>query len=100
MRTQTRFRVSCKMVKQIHGNYPDMYRRRGIPLTCPTCPPATVAPGKEEAGPRDTQVHVMTACEEFTDMREGMDFSKDNDIAEFFKKVTERGMDLEDIERT
>ena len=40
---------------------------------------------------------VLTECVEFADIREGMDTNSDRELAELFRKVVERRMDLHNL---
>ena len=75
------FRLRTKMIEGIRGNFKNMYP--GDKGNCEGC-------GKV----LETQAHVVV-CEEFSDIREGLDMSKDRDMVKYFKGVLERRRDNE-----
>ena len=100
-----RFRIASKLVPTIRKNYSSKYRRRGQPLTCPTCtqlnlPPSsssvTAVPGETDSAPLHSQSHILNDCIAVSDLRSECEPSDDNSLAEFFKKVVARHMELEE----
>ena len=73
------FRIRSHMVKDIPGNFKNMYRRRGTEtdgLLCPDC-------GGEEIL---TQSHCL-ACPAWSELRQGLEMTNINDLVIFFRKL-------------
>ena len=73
------FRIRSQMVKDIPGNFKNMYRVRGTVkdgLTCPDCR------GEEIM----TQSHCL-ACPAWSELRQGLDITDINDLVVFFRKL-------------
>ena len=93
------------MVPELRANFPSKYRRQGLSLSCPSCtepssPASQGTTGSETAGregARDSQAHVMYDCSAFSDLRETYDLDNDREVAQFFKAVVARRMDLEEL---
>ena len=100
------FRVSSHLVPYIKGNYPSKFRRAGKPLTCPSCPPEDPASssGTRESNHEDlqpplhSQTHVGTTCLLVSDLRSDYRPDDDKSVAEFYKKVVARHMELEEFQ--
>ena len=100
------FRVSSRLIPYIKANYPSKYRRQGKPLTCPSCPPSASVPAsgtqgssqEEVSPPLHSQTHVGTACILVSDLRSEYRQDDDKSVAEFFKRVTARHMELEEFQ--
>ena len=100
------FRVSSRLIPFIKANYPSKYRRQGKPLTCSSCPPAASAsasgtqePSQEEmTQPIHSQTHVGTTCLLVSDLHSEYRPDDDKSVAEFFKKVIARHMELEEFQ--
>ena len=94
-----RFRVASKLVPTILGNFASKYRRRGQSLTCPAC----LSPGhgsSEQEGrnqPLHSQSHILTDCVAVSDLRAECDPQDDVSLADFFKKVVARNMEIEEF---
>ena len=76
--TRMAFRVRCKMVKDIPGNFKQKYKKEG--LTCKYC----------NGGDVMSQSHCVE-CPACSDLREGLDLMNILDMVKFFQKLlTER----------
>ena len=97
-----RFRVSSKLVPTILANFSSKYRRRGQSLTCPSCSALTPDRSEQEDSigqtePLHSQSHILTECVAVRDLREECEPRDDFSLAEFFKKVVARNMEIEDL---
>ena len=96
------FRISSKLVPTIRNNYPSKYRRRGIPLTCPTCsnPSLSTTSGPKTSDtappPLHSQSHILTDCLGVSDLRAECNEKDDKSLAIFFRKVVARQMEIEE----
>ena len=85
---------------KVTGNFPSKYRRRGKSLACQLCSgnlAGASGEGEGEGGsslPLHSQSHIFT-CEGLRDLRDECEPTDDNSLAEFFKKVVARNMDIE-----
>ena len=73
------FRIRSQMVKDIPGNFKNMYRVRGTEndgLACPDCG------GKEIM----TQSHCL-ACPAWAEQRQGLEMTNINDLVVFFRRL-------------
>ena len=95
-----RFRVASKLVPTILANFASKYRRRGQSLACPSCSAphhATSSDGEERNQPLHSQSHILTDCAAVSDLRAECEPRDDFSLAEFFKKVVARNMEIEDF---
>ena len=70
------FRTRTNMLEGFKGNFKNWYL--GENIKCEGC--------NQEL---DTQGHVVD-CEEYADIKEGLDLTKDSDLVQFFKNVLKR----------
>ena len=100
------FRIASKLVPTIRKNYSSKYRKMGQPLTCPSCTqmsPAqsqsavTATEGETDPAPLHSQSHILNDCIAVSDLRTECEPSDDHSLAEFFRKVVARHMELEDV---
>ena len=101
---RTLFRISSALVPTIKAYYPNKYRRRGIPLTCPSCPPLSSASASSENSstmeprggepPLHSMSHILEDCLLVSDLRSECTVSDDKSLADFFKRVVTRHMEL------
>ena len=101
------FRVSSHLVPYIKANYPSKFRRAGKSLHCPACPPVDSVPAsssdtqetsqEELLPPIHSQTHVGTTCLLVSDLRS--DYRPDDDklVAEFYKNVVARHIELDEF---
>ena len=94
-----RFRVASRMVPTIPANFPSKHRKRGQSLTCPSCSdPGVAGSGEEAQEPRLhllSQSHLLHHCEAVQDLRGECDPQDDRSLAEFFKQVVARNMEID-----
>ena len=87
------FRLSSLMVDGIRTHHSSKYRRRGIPLSCPSCSiPITTENDNLVMvpidAPRDDVKHIMTECVKYEEMKENRDiFNSESDLISFFQDV-------------
>ena len=94
------FRVATKLVPTILANFPSKYRRRGQSLTCPSCSTpvsSELEVGEQQMEPLHSQSHILTECEAVRDIRDECEPQDDFSLAQFFKKVVARNMEIEDL---
>ena len=72
------FRIRCELVKDIKGNFKDMYRKKGgeKELLCEDCDSNTI----------QTQSHCME-CPQWVELRRGLEMSKIEDVVVFFQQM-------------
>ena len=78
------YRVKCKMVESIRGNFPQKYRKDS--LTCQSCKhlyPSNPSPDTI----RDSQSHLLESCAAFTQTRSFFNLDTDIGIVNFLKEV-------------
>ena len=87
------FRLSSLMVDGIRTHHSSKYRRRGIPLSCPSCSiPITTKNDNLVMvpidAPRDDVRHIMTEWVKYEEMKENTDiFNSESDLISFFQDV-------------
>ena len=92
-----RYRISSSMVSSVRSKY----RRLGKSLTCPSCRDVSAdcsntnqtlnSEDKPQPTPRDSQIHIMTECCAYDDLRvKYEDLSHDSNLISFFREVVER----------
>ena len=93
------FRVALKMVPTILANYVLKYRKRGQSLACPSCStPCSISSDQQDMNqPLHSQSHILTDCVAVSDLRDECDQEDDQSLAEFFKRVVARNMEIEDL---
>ena len=105
------FRVSTKMIR-VPANFPSQYRRRGLPITCPSCTELTPLPNHrpnmsvpvEEAvhdpnpPPVLSQSHLLNDCVAVSDIRAECSLDSVESISLFFQKVFARNLEIEDLD--
>ena len=90
------FRVTSQMVPTVRKNFTQKYKSKS--LKCPSC-----QSGSKDDKEDDTQSHLIYECEAFTDLREQLDPDDAGSLAEFFKEVISRRLELgedQDFETT
>ena len=96
------FRVAAKMI-MIPANFPSLYRRRGLSLTCPSCMGLSSAePSRDEQDshppaphPLLSQSHLLTDCVAVSDIRAECSLRDEESIALFFLKVLARNLEID-----
>ena len=87
------FRLSSLMVDGIRTHHSSKYRRRGIPLSCPSCSRPVTTENDNLVmvpidAPRDDVKHIMTECVKYEEMKENRDiFNSESDLISFFQDV-------------
>ena len=103
------FRVHSRLVPTIRKNYASLYRRKGKPLTCPSCTMSSSNPtlplnttttessssNPSPPQPVHSQSHLLTSCEAVRDIREECQpWEDDKSLAEFFRQVVARHLEM------
>ena len=79
------FKVRCKMVEDIPGNFKEKYKRKGTDgLMCSYC----------GEGKMMTQNHCLD-CQAWTEMRKGLDLTNISDLVVFFRKMLDERTRME-----
>ena len=77
----------------------------GQPLSCPSCSElnrsltsrsATGELGEPSSTPLHSQTHILSDCEAVVDLRNECNPEDDKSLADFFRKVVARNMELEE----
>jgi hypothetical protein len=83
--TRMAFKIRCKMVPDIPGNFKQKYKKKGTDgLLCSYC-----GEGKEMS-----QNHCLD-CSAWTELRKGLDLTNISDLVAFFRKLLEERARLE-----
>ena len=108
------FRVHCHLVPTIKKNFSSKYRRRGVPLTCPSCSKPSVSSSlpvnrsmtgsssplsTPASPPSHSQSHLLSACEAVRDIRDEClpgPVGDDKSLAQFFKRVVARHLEMDE----
>ena len=109
------FRFHSKLIPSIRKTYSSKYRRKGIPLTCPSClKKSTSLPSvislnltssetrnhdsfsAPSSPPLHTQSHLLTSCVAVKDIRDECMPGEwdDKTLAVFFRKVVSRHLEM------
>ena len=86
------------MVESVRTHFPNKYRRKNKPLSCPSCSDNPISDDKNpddlRNAPKDDLKHIMTECIMYEEMRTNRDIlTSDTDLVAFFKDVTEYRLD-------
>ena len=86
------FRASSRIIPTIKACYPSKYRRQGIPLTCPSCTPASSIAASQSSSttesregvspPLHSLTHILEDCELVSDLRANCTVSDDHSLAD------------------
>ena len=92
------FKVAAKVVPTIRGNFPSKYRRREQTIICPSCSSGEPdGEGTSDKKQIQSQSHILEFCESVRDLREQCDPTNDTSLAEFFRKVVARNLEIEEL---
>ena len=86
--SKMRLRAKLSMVQTVRNNFHNNKKFKAEKFQCPNCLSIGIA---EQM---DSQSHLLTSsCEANSDLREGRDFSRDQDICDFFRELVNRRME-------
>ena len=79
-------RSNLRMVKTIRNNFRSNKKYKAEHYQCPDCVSMGIIPAMT-----DTQEHVLTtACVANSDLRQNRDFTRDEEVCEFFRELIDR----------